>query len=145
MNADINKIMNNVPKGFYLEEISVQIVHGEEVVKGIYKKKAEKPKKPKKTIELERSLNDTQIYVLKTLSEKDFIFTTDEKFQELAKKDYGSAKTPRVSECLKKIGVKRNVKKYIEGKTCSVIVITDRKLFIQKLNQLEEINQNDNI
>lgn len=74
-------------------------------------------------------LTETQVIMLKTLSENGFVFAGDEIIQNLIEQDYKSLRYKQAKDDMKKIGISINHQKWIDGVNTKVHKIGNPDLF----------------
>lgn len=83
-------------------------------------------------------LTETQVIMLKTLSEHGFVFAGDEIIQKLIEQDYKSLRYKQAKDDLKKIGISINHQKWIEGVNTKVHKIGNPELFNMALELINK-------
>ena len=83
-------------------------------------------------------LTETQVVMLKVLSEQGFVFAGDETIQKLIEQDYKSLRYKQAKDDLKKIGISINHQKWIEGVNTKVHKIGNPELFNMALELINK-------
>lgn len=86
----------------------------------------------------EDELTETQVTMLKMLSEQGFVFAGDEILQKLIEQDYKSLRYKQAKEDMKRIGVSINNQKKIDGVNARVHNVGNPELFNMALELLNE-------
>ena len=81
---------------------------------------------------------ETQRIMILTIAQHGFILSKDEILKAAIYEDYGNLRFKEAKEDMKKIGVAINKPKWIDGLTCRVHKIGDKKIFNASLKMLEE-------
>lgn len=83
-------------------------------------------------------LTETQRIIILTIAQHGFILAKDEILKAAIYEDYGNLRFKEAKEDMKKIGVAINKPKWVDGLTCRVHKIGDKKIFDAALKMLEE-------
>lgn len=83
-------------------------------------------------------LTETQKILIIVIDENGFILAGDEELQKAIENDYGSLRYQKAKDDIRKIGVKINQQKWIDGKNFKVHLVGDKKLFNQVLELLKD-------